>query len=74
MITMKWPIMMMNLQVASSLPVAMASPLGWNFTLFMSDVWPYNRDNHFNQVGHHYEEYDDHEEDKDDEVDNPSFM
>ena len=40
----------------------------------MSDVWPYNRDNHFNQVGHHYEEYDDHEEDKDDEVDNPSFM
>ena len=31
---------MINLHVASSLPVAMASPLGWNFTLFMSDVWP----------------------------------
>ena len=32
---------MENLQVASSLPVAIASPLGWNFTLLMSDVWPW---------------------------------
>ena len=29
-----------DLQVASSLPVAMASPLGWNFTLLISEVWP----------------------------------
>ena len=32
---------MENLQVASSLPVAIASPLGWNFTLLMSEVWPW---------------------------------
>ena len=33
--------MEVDLQVASSLPVAMASPLGWNFTLLISEVWPW---------------------------------
>ena len=50
--------MMKNLHVASSLPVAMASPLGWNFTLFISDVWP---------CDHYHGEYDGNEEDDDHE-------
>lgn len=33
--------MEVDLQVASSLPVAMASPLGWNLTLLISEVWPW---------------------------------